>query len=248
MKIRKHWLLPALTCIMVLSAAIVPQQVSFYQDRQLFGRIHTEALSIDSNLSVWSATLPKKLALYNQWNYEPYGIVNAMQALLVSDDGRLEETVRTALKSMVEYSVIPEDAARDTFQEIGGNWLMLHDADSGESARFLTVWSIEEDHPVMLTLDEESNAVCELRIYHPSIFKDTDAPEEIGWHFFEAMGLEVELMDAGSEWAMFCLKDMDTLYLVSRYGERISIELAGFRDAAGQDYLNMESTISDYAG
>lgn len=65
----KKWLLPLLTCLLVVSAAVLPQRLSQARDSQQFGHVHTEELNADALPAAQQSTLLDRMELFaNQYS------------------------------------------------------------------------------------------------------------------------------------------------------------------------------------
>lgn len=62
----KKLLLPAMTLLVVLAAALLPRWASQAEDARLLGRIHTEQMA--DSISFQSSDLPERLNMFAQWS------------------------------------------------------------------------------------------------------------------------------------------------------------------------------------
>ncbi len=198
----KKWLLPALTCLIVAGAAVLPPYLSRLGDQRLFGQIHTEELAADSFPVREPLTFRERLALY-AGQYD-----SAHPVLSFRDNGYFEEPkdkelVEAAMKQLMEAGIVSDWVFRETaFDDVAAARLLLWDP-AGEgvqepSAYWDVEWNYHSDKrrqaSVSLVLDAETGLPIHLYIGDTNMSQwlpyDTDALGAWAGRFLALLGLE----------------------------------------------------------
>lgn len=225
MKQVKKWLPLGLTCLVVLASALLPQELSRTRDAQLLGQVHAEELTVEGSLPSKPATLEEKLKLLGMWSRDETTAVYLSQELLRDAEGlqegspsSLESVFSTAVRSFAEAGILPEQMSPENLTLTGGERVLLRSQSSGVSASYLNLWGMLGNYSegyLNLVLDEDTGAVCGLYLFWPRALKYLPPPDEIGSAFFQALGVDAELLGGGDREALFLLPECGLQYIVS---------------------------------
>lgn len=224
MKQVKKWLPLGLTCLVVLAAALLPQKLSRARDAQLLGQVHAEELTVEGSLPSRPATLEEKLALLGMWSRDETTAVYLSQVLLRNAEGlqedssSLESVFSTAVRSFAEAGILPEQLSLESMTLTSGERVLLRSQSSGVSASYLNLWGMLGNYSegyLNMVLDEDTGAVYGLSLFWPGALKYLPPPDEVGSAFFQALGLEAELLGGGKWEALFLLPECGLQYIVS---------------------------------
>lgn len=199
MKPIKPRLLPLLTCLAVLGAALLPPQVSRLRDRSLSGTVQADGASPDSSLPSSTAGVPERIALLCQMYDRSDSIVTATQPL----DGQelLCQTALKALKALAADSVIPMTAIPDVMPVLSGFQYTCRDQLTGVGAVFWELYGNDgAGFSLDLVLDEASGTVCAMELAAGNAAHTLGLSEQMAKQYYDSLGLEAELVwsDQGS--------------------------------------------------
>lgn len=205
MKPMKKWLLPVLTCLVIVGAAALPAWISQLRDARQFGQAHTLTAHPDASASpvLEERTLPDRMALYAKQRFPGEPILSFRDSVNTGDPEGWEQA-QAAQKLLVEAEVLPEWLF-EGFDEAEFSRLLLWDPAEGSAVRepsaFWDVeWTCYADKKwhksVHVTLDAETGLPIEL------IVSDTEMDQWLSpkaWdfnqlveRFFELLGVETE--------------------------------------------------------
>lgn len=212
MKLVKKWLFPALTCLIVAGAAVLPPLVSQARDVRLLGQVHAELLDADALPAVELPTLTDRMTLYaDRFSYthpvlsfRDYGglgeegaafpdqepLVQATRELLtgsnVLPDWFFEE--ESPEGKVVSRLLLWDPAASDTFQEPAVFWELG--------------WSYSNklhSKDLMVYLDAVTGLPVYLWVFDTNISQwlpyDTDHLRTLAERFFGLLGLDIREID-----------------------------------------------------
>lgn len=205
MKLVKKWLFPALVCLIVVGAAVLPPYLSRLRDAKQFGQSHTEALAAETLPVREEPTLLDRLALYVHW-MDRKEIVPSFQS---PEENRQEEAAGlawTALKQLAQAEVIPDKLLQSPS---GGSefpyitswtYILLWNPEGGVAGQApVGLWRVTAelgDTCVMgMDIDQESGLPIRLTLYDPELgqwlaWKDSAAQAAVGRGFLSLLGLE----------------------------------------------------------
>lgn len=207
MKPVRKWLLPALTCLIVVGAAILPPQVSRLRDLRQFGQVHTEALEAD-NLPVYEPpSLTDRLELYLRWRDSEWAVPSVRSPEEERED-QAEKLIRAGLERLVEGDVFSADA-RTLWAErylpdlhiSSWSYVLLWDMEDGvvpqEPCAIWELTAVMDTCTVGLALDAESGLPLYFDIYDSNLVqwissKDPEALPSMAERFLALLGLEGE--------------------------------------------------------
>lgn len=231
MKTVKRWLLPALTCLIVAAAVLLPPYLSQIRDRGLMDIVHTEAVSGD-RLSLKEATLEQRIGLLYRWE-------NGEQIDAVTQpfsEEELERDIRPAV--FASYNELCREvptlggALEDWWapDAVTGSRLLLRDAAGGLSASMLQLRGTFPD--AELIIDERTGLVLFLTVSSTPVANGTPtAPDNFGaggcadcpWEYLGYLGLEGEIISSGKTMAILRLPACGADYLVQNDGSEFAV-------------------------
>lgn len=214
MKTIKSWLLPALACLSVLVAALLPPRVSLLRDRSLDRAIYTEEAAPDSSLSSHSTTLSERISLLYQMEFDrDDSVITVIQE---QDDLDLtEQTALTALKSLASNCVIPLTAIPETIPDLSGSQFICRSRSNGVSASFLQLSGGDAaGFYFTMVLDEESGAVCVMELVSGNAAHTLGLSEQMAEQYYDSLGLEAELSWSNQESSRYRLTGTEDFFQV----------------------------------
>lgn len=215
MKGLDRWLLPILTCLVVLVAILLPQRLSRWRDEAVLGGPHTEELKTENELPTQALALEERIALLGRYNGAPEAMTVLTQEL---DRGSGAETLMWAeLERLCESGVLEWELLPERFPSLQSWRLYLRAPEAICGAGFLVMDGYSEEDGVYLSLalDEETGYALELELSSPAARKFAGEPVNIGIVFLDRLGVENECAGYGKYSASFDLPGADCRYDVS---------------------------------
>ena len=152
MKYIIRWLLPAITVLTILSAALLPEKLSQFRDQKLFHAIHAEEISSNSSLPIWTPDLIQKLSLLYLHNNNPDGNITIINRSLNDSESTpeerriMEELLYTELNSLVEAQILPKDLFSENYHLSSALRFYVQDNQENKGNWFLSVEQIGRAH------------------------------------------------------------------------------------------------------
>ncbi|MCI8828008.1 MAG: hypothetical protein HFE98_04065 [Ruminiclostridium sp.] len=215
MKIPKKWVLLLGTILVVVGAAVLPQQISQARDRGLFHQVNAETAT--DTLFSPVGDLATRIELLARWELEngaftdvtdgnaslgtsqenlPQNISKAMDYSLMTHSDDLEQRALDALRALAAEvppiaPLIPQE-----MPEIEGDRQSIFDWDTGEAAHFIQFrWFDQRGWTLFMTLDEAMEKVVSLRIFGPQPSAwGVDAQEAIIRGYLDYLGMSGETL------------------------------------------------------
>lgn len=217
----KNWLAPILTCLTVLTMALLPSRLSALRDRELTGAVHAEELAEDSNFPAKSPELPRRLQLLAQHEELPDSLTFIGRELEGEALAEAAGQARAELASLAEAGVLPEELVANHDITLFGSLIYLRDQADLSSAAFINLGGYDNHSGEYrsLVLDRETGLLVWLELDSAWIKKTPLNPADIGAAFLDRLGLAYQpgsTSDAG-DYAAFLLPDTPVVYSVNRY-------------------------------
>ena len=196
MKRIKTWALPVATGLVVLSALLLPPQISALRDRQTLGTIHT-ALLAEEELTIREATLAEKLELLVRGTRSPdlevYSTTQSLPAPGEPDAAQTEDLFFQSVDFLLAWGVLPEDFDRDSLEYTGGTRAIYVQSDGTLSAGMLYLQGRTAGRDdLWLVADQETGMPvwidCSLRSVRDSL----PSGDVLGQRFLDGLGLETQ--------------------------------------------------------
>jgi len=224
-----HYLLPVLTCLVVLVAILFPQRLSQWRDEAVLNRLHTEKLRTENDLPTQPLSLEERmllLAVYTE------GLDPDMTVIFQERewDEETEALMRTELERLSENGVLPTGPLAESVSGFSAQRCYLRASEEIRGAAFLTIdiYSKAEDLWLCLILDEETGYALTLEVSGPAMEKFDAVPADIGILFLDRLGLEYTLDGYAEYDAGFTLTGTDCGYIVIKGRDDLRISLWTF--------------------
>lgn len=223
MKNWKNWLLPGLTCLLAAGLALLPRQISSWQDGELIGTVHSEELASDSNFPIRLLELPKRLELLARWegDAELITVIDQTLGMDSRESADAAEAARKELAALAEAGVLPGkdlsalwDVENLEFRMISR--VYLRDQRDLSGAGFLVLECSDDPMGIsyQMTLDQETGHALKLTADIPDVQKYSRDPEKVGSTFLDRLGLERETLEKGYNASVFRMDGGAVLYYV----------------------------------
>lgn len=214
MKRLDRWLLPALTCLVVLAAILLPQRLSQWRDQAALNGLHTEELKTENELPTQSLTLEERMLLLARYGEDMDSMTAMVQAL--EQSGEVAGMMREELERLCESGVLPPEALPADLSSFESRRLYLRAPDEIWGGSFLTMegYSKAEDIYLSLVLDEETGYALRLELVTPALKEFPDEPITIGTAFLDRMGVENTCIGYGGYDAAFDLPGAGCRYTI----------------------------------
>lgn len=242
MKQLKKWLFPALTCLIVLGAAVLPPLLSQARDARQFGQVHAELLDADTLPAVQTPTLLDQMTLYAKRYSLSYPI------LFFQDYSHFESSESMALaqsaqERLTEAGVLPTWIFKEEpFEHISAALLLLWDPaeKTAEPSAFREIsWSYDSNksHQKSIRVIEDAQTGLPIKLYvHDTNMSqwlpyDTDHLRTLMEHFFDLLGLQVQEIDpigpmyVPSLNLSYSIAESEMIFSVSRAPTDLSFDL-----------------------
>lgn len=218
MKKWKNRLLPLLTVLVVLCAALLPQRLSALRDRTLLGTVHTEEVT-DSGLLARPLRAAERIELLALWLEEPEQFTEVTQEL--SAKGTTEEMpalrtqVEDELKSLAEAGVLSAEMLPEDISRLSGTRTSVRLSEDLRGAAFLQLEVTDgKGTDVSVTLDADTGNAVALQVFFPLSGSLPAFADEIGRAFLDRLGVENLVQFHGAEHAELLLPETNVLYHV----------------------------------
>ena len=216
----RRYLLPALTCLVVLAAALLPGRLSLLRDQTQLSAVHTEELTVDNDLPLRPLDRLERVCLFARYEAEPEACLVSYREL--KDDQELPElweTVSAELKILTDSGVLPQALLPKEPPTLEGTRIYLRNLDSLTGASFLYVGGYDKksDISCWFAVDEESGRLLAIDLSEPGVRKymtDPDQLSQAGLTFLNRLDISCELLGASDREALFSLPDTEVSYLV----------------------------------
>lgn len=220
---RKPWLLPILTCAVMLAAVILPQRLSLWRDEALLNTPHTEELQAENELPTRPLSLPEQMALVSLFDADSVSLTSVTQDL--GQDSQVEAMVRTELERLCDNGILAPDLLPQDLSNFFSYrvYLRMPGAISGASFLVMEGYAKQEGIYLSLLMNEEDGYALRLELSHPAIQKFIGEPLDIGTAFLDRLGVENSRIGHSRYEAVFTTPDSTLEYIVSREGDLLRI-------------------------
>ena len=244
MKLIKKWLFPALTCLIVIGAAVLPTRVSQARDARQFGPVHTETLKAAPMPEVDEPTLLDRLELYIRWRDSEW-VVPSVRSSEEEGENQAEELILAGLERLMEGDVFPSDtwtlwSERYLPDLYISSWsyVLLWDLEDGVVQRKpYAIWelaAVMDTCTVWIALDTESGLPLYFEIYDPVQVqwispKDPEALPSMAERFLSLLGLDGErvtlsTLDSGVGQCIYRIKNASFYYSFDYTGNQLIVQ------------------------
>lgn len=173
--IHSKWVFPVLTACIILTAIVLPERLSTFQDRRLFGAAHVEVFDSTLGLSSPNLTMTQRINMMGQLLFgEVTDAYSRLQDNFTEEElTQIDKLSLTAIQDLVSNGVIdlPKGVSTDTLELYGCMKYLIWDRVTAGEASF-----IESDYyddrtncGVSLLVDEESAMAVQFTVYFPEI-------------------------------------------------------------------------------
>jgi hypothetical protein len=211
MKQVKRWLLPSLTALVVLCAALLPQQLSLLRDQTMLDSVHTELLTADAlSASTMPLTLEERIELFCRWRNnqaESSTISWALDDQSTPDEmPALRELVEKELNSLEANGILSKEMMPNVFTSLSGRRVSVRLSEDPRSATFIELGIVDKGTGPdwSLVLDEETGYAIELMAFFPQEGVYASAAD-LGTCFFDRLGIEHQIEVNKRDYAEFLL-------------------------------------------
>ncbi len=255
MKYLTRWLLPAITVLTVLAAAFLPEKLSQFQDQKLFHAVHSEEMSSNSSLPIWTPNLIQKLSLLDLWSNYPDDSTTISRSLSDSESTpeerrTMEEMVYTELTSLMEAQILSKDLFPKNYRLSSAQRFYIQDSQESSGNWFLSVELYEDIiydsnyWSAWMILDEETGKMLRLTLYSSKILPSVSL-EAIGKAFLDRLGIEYETPKKNGPYVIFPLKETKLQYIILLEPEILYISLNSNSTANNTSSHSIQGTAND---
>lgn len=196
MKHAKAWALPFATGLVVLSALLLPPQISALRDRQTLGAIHKELLA-QEELTIREATLAEKLTLLvRAIRYPDLAVYSTTQSLPEPGQPESEQAEDALLQSvdfLLAWGVLPQDFDQDSLEYLGGSRAVYVQSDGALSAGILYLQGRTAGRDdLWLVVDQETGLPLWIDCALRSARDPLPSSAVLGERFLDGLGLETQ--------------------------------------------------------
>lgn len=217
MKNWKNRLLPILTCLVVLCAALLPQRLSELRDRTLLGTVHTEKLT-DDWLLARPLSLAERIELLSLWSWEPERFTVVTQDLsaqkMPKEMAGLQTQVWEELDRLAEAGVLSKEMLPEDISRISGTRTSVRLPEDLREATFL--WMEVTDKwkgtDLSIVLDADTGHAVALQVFFPVSEQLPVTAAESGKVFLDRLGIENQVQSSGADHAVILLPETNILY------------------------------------
>ncbi len=210
-----RYLLPILTCLVVLVAILFPQRLSQWRDAAVLDGPHTEELKTENDLPTQPLSLEDRMLLLAMY-------IEGLDADLTvifqerEWDEETETLLRTELERLSDNGVLPAGPRAESLSGFSAQRLYLRSPEEIRGAAFLTldVYSKAQNLWLYLALDEETGCALALDASGLPIKRFAAEPVDIGIRFLDRFGLEYICDGYAESDAFFQLTGTDCGYMV----------------------------------
>lgn len=209
------YLLPILTCLVVLVAILFPRRLSQWRDEAVLNGLHTEELKTENDLPTQPLSLEERmllLAMYADGLEENLTVIAQEQEW----DEETDALLRTELERLSANGVLPTGPLVESVSGFSAQRLYLRSPEEIRGASFLTIDVHSKAEKLWLTiiLDEETGFALALEASGLAVEKFDAVPSDIGILFLDRLGLEYTLDGYAEYDAGFTLTGTDCGYIV----------------------------------
>lgn len=242
MKLVKKWLLPVLTCLIVLGAAVLPPYLSQMRDRRQFGQVHTETLDAGALPVRETLTFQDRIALYTGQYNSDHPILSFRDTSHFEDsEGR--ELANVTQKLLTGAGIVPDWVFREEpFDNVTAVRVLLWDPEGSQEPSVF--WDIEwtyysskaHQKSVETILDAETGLPISLYVGDTNLSQwqpyQEDALRATAERFVDLLGLEVREVEPGDPMydpslnLRYALEGSKVCFLVSRAPTSLTIQPA----------------------
>lgn len=214
MKRLDRWLLPVLTCLVVLVAILLPQRLSQWRDQAALNGLHTEELKTENELPTQSLTLEERILLLARYDEDMDSMTAMVQEL--EQSGEVAGMMRKELERLCESGVLPPEVLPADLSSFESRRLYLRAPEEiwGSSFLLMEGYDKAEDIYFSLVLDEETGYALRLELATPALQQFSDEPVNIGITFLDRLGVENMCIGYGGYDATFDLPGADCRYTI----------------------------------
>lgn len=217
MKHWKNWLLPLLTLLTVVGAALVPQQLSLLRDTRMAGQVHTQSLTGGNNFSLWTPSLPERLELLGKYLAADDTVSTMIQSLYGKDLAGAESQTLALLKELADAGAFSADFLPNAISLSNAYRLDLWIPGTLGGSSFDVVyledtgigWDMEA------YLDRESGKIVNVLLFSAWGGEFMSLPQDLGQYFFQSWDTAPRLFGAGEFEAVYTVEGTGLAYLVN---------------------------------
>lgn len=205
MKLLRKWLFPALTCLIVIGAAVLPPRLSQARDAREFGQVHAEALEAEELPVYEPPSLLDRLKLFVRWS-SGVETIPSFQSREEQYVEKAKQVTWEALEQLVDGGLIPDYLA-EGLELTSWSYVLLWDTESSIADQAPTIiWRVSADFgdkawmaTLWMDVDAESGLPLTLDVYDSDINQwlpyEADAFQQWTDQYLALLGLDVELVD-----------------------------------------------------
>lgn len=193
MKRINKWLLPVLTCLLALSAAVLPQQVSHLRDQALFSQVHADELLVDSGFPGMDTDLQNRIALICRSWYPESTVVTAVQEIRPgAGEADPHKAMEAAIANLTDAGVLPRELLGNGWAVSAAERVIYQDGATGSGASFLNISCIYGNGKsnFWCMVDEKTGKVCQFVFMDPHMGKYALPLQQVGEKYFASLGFE----------------------------------------------------------
>ena len=213
------FLLPLLTCLVVLGAILFPQQLSQWRDRAVWNGPHTEELKTENDLPTQPLSLAERMLLLARYSddTDKYTEITVIFQEQESDD-EAAALLRAELERLSRLGVLPTGPLMAELSGFHAQRCYLRSPEEIRGASFWTIdaYSKAEDLWLYLILDEETGYALQLDMVGPVLDDFDPKADRVGALFLEGLRLEYWLEGSEEYIARFALPETDCRCVVRK--------------------------------
>lgn len=222
----KNWLLPLLTCLVVVCLAVLPLRLSILRDQGFTSAVHTEDLGEHSNFPAKPPELPGRLWLLAQLNSFPDTLTIVDQAIEDEELEKLRPEILTELEALEAAGILPEGLG-ERLGEFTGARIYLRDQIDLSSAAFwqLSAMDAETEEYLSVYLDRETGRTAALNFWSYRLRKVAKlSPAEAGMALLDRLEADYEVSrEESGEITVLRLTESRVLYTILDLGTYLRI-------------------------
>lgn len=243
MRLVKKWLFPALTCLIVAGAAVLPPYLSQLRDAGQFGQVHTQALEADALPVYEPPGLTDRLLLYSHSSFADRPVLSFEDYAYFEQSPQAKaELMQSAEDMLTEAGLIPKWVFQEEpFTDLEARRLLLLDPAEGGSIQepatfYILSWAnYNKLHSKRLTvyLDAESGLPIYFSIFDTNISQwlpyEAEPLQTLAGRFFDLLGMDAQELGTGGPpevWRgiEYVLTGTQVYYSVTREPTAVTIE------------------------
>jgi len=209
-----RYLLPILTCLVVLVAILFPQRLSRWRDEAELNGPHTEELKTENDLPTQPLSLEERillLAVFTEYGESPD------MTVILQEQGWNDETealMRAELERLRENGVLPLMPEGLLGFSVQRCWLRAAEEIRGAAFLIMNVRSKAEGVWLSMILDEETGYALTLEASGSAVKLCDAEPVDTGILFLDRLGLEYACDGYAENDAGFTLTGTECSYIV----------------------------------